>query len=284
MKLALSFAVAITALASVSLPAQQPDETGPAGDSTKMTYASTAGGFGDLAFAHAYEISWVRCELNDKLDSKTAKVGDRVEIKTTDKAQTSDGTVIPRGTRLVGQVTEAQAYDEQHGPARIAIAFDHAELKNGHSLAVHTLIRAVNPSASSMTTPQANDENMMGMPAPPGGTVNAGNMGGRDYGGGAPSYGTRQVDGVSDAAVDSRNRPDTGLGSTESSAARGAGGLGSDAGAHGVAAARAVPHPTGVPGVMLAGNSTSSGVLLASRQNIQIESGAQIELGVVADR
>ena len=109
-------------------------------------------------------------------------------------------------------------------------------------------------------------------------------MGGRDYGGGAPSYGTRQVDGVSDAAVYSRNRPDTGLGSTESSAARGAGGLGSDAGAHGVAAARAVPHPTGVPGVMLAGNSTSSGVLLASRQNIQIESGAQIELGVVADR
>ena len=35
---------------------------------------------------------------------------------------------------------------------------------------------------------------------------------------------------------------------------------------------------------MLAGNSTSSGVLLAPVQNIQIDSGTQIELGVVADR
>jgi hypothetical protein len=55
-------------------------------------------------------------------------------------------------------------------------------------------------------------------------------------------------------------------------------------GAHGLAAARAVPHPTGIPGVMLAGNSSSSGVLLASRQNIRIDSGAQIQLGIVADK
>jgi hypothetical protein len=35
---------------------------------------------------------------------------------------------------------------------------------------------------------------------------------------------------------------------------------------------------------MLAGNGTSSGVLLASRQNIRIESETQIQLGIVADK
>jgi hypothetical protein len=35
---------------------------------------------------------------------------------------------------------------------------------------------------------------------------------------------------------------------------------------------------------MLAGNSTSSGVLLGSLKNIQFESGTQIQLGVAADR
>ena len=52
-------------------------------------------------------------ELDGKLDSKTAKVGDRVVLKTMDKVQTSDGTVIPRGSRLVGHVTEVQAYDPE---------------------------------------------------------------------------------------------------------------------------------------------------------------------------
>ncbi len=55
-------------------------------------------------------------------------------------------------------------------------------------------------------------------------------------------------------------------------------------GAHQLAAARSVPHPTAIPGVMLAGNSTASGVFLASRKDIEFESGTQMQLGIVADR
>ncbi len=292
MKLAMVVAAVATALFNISLPAQQAEETTPAGDPAKVTYAPAAGGFGDLADSHAYEMTWVTCELDGKLDSKTAKVGDHVVLKTADKVQTSDGTVIPRGTRLVGHVTEVQAYNEQHGPARIAIAFDHAELKNGQSIAVHTLIRSVNLSANAMTVPQTSDEGGMGMPVPPGGAINSGRLGGPGYGSASPGYATSQVDRVSDAAVAEGNRGDanrgsskgSGSGSTGSTATQRSGGLSSNTGAHGVAAARAVPRPTGIPGVMLAGNSTSSGVLLASRQNIRIDSEAQIELGVVADR
>jgi len=53
-----------------------------------------------------------------------------------------------------------------------------------------------------------------------------------------------------------------------------------DTGAHSVAAARAVPHTTRIPGVLLAGNSSSSGVLLSLIRNLQFESGTEIQLGV----
>jgi len=284
MRLAIAIAAVVTTLTSISLPAQQADETAPAGDPAKVTYASTAGGFGDLAASHAYEMGSVWGELEGRLDSKTAKVGDRVVLKTTDKMQTSDGTVIPRGARLVGHVTEAQAYDDHQGPARIAIAFDHAELKNGQSIAVHTLILGVAPSANAMTAPETNGEGGMGMPVPPGGAVNVGRIGGPGTGSAAPGYATSQVDRVSDAAVAENKKAGATPGSMDSAPVQPGVGVSTDTGAHGVAAARAIPHPTNISGVMLAGNSTSSGVLLASRQNIRIDSGAQIELGVVADR
>ena len=41
--------------------------------------------------------------------------------------------------------------------------------------------------------------------------------------------------------------------------------------------------PVWIPGVMLAGNSTASGLLIATKQNIEFESGTQIQLGIVAD-
>ena len=284
MKLAFAVAAVVTTLTNISLAAQQADETTPAGDPEKVTYAPAAGSFGDVALSHAYEMGSVWGELDGKLDSKTARVGDRVALKTTDKMQTSDGTVIPRGALLVGRVTEAQAYDEQHRSARIAIEFDHAELKNGQSIAVHTLILGVAPSANSMTVPQTSDEGGMGMPVPPAGALNAGRLGGPGYGSNAPGYATSQVDRVSDTAVSEDRRERTEAPSAATTTAGGGAGLTTDTGAHGIAAARAVPHPTNIPGVMLAGNSSSSGVLLGSRQNIRIDSGAQIELGVVTDR
>src|ERR1700683_4384369 len=115
MKFTITLAVAVISLAGIPLLAQDSgadaNATAPTTDEAKVTYAPTAGGFGDLAASHAYEMSPVTGELDGKLDSKTAKVGDRVVLKTLDKVQASDGTVIPRGSRLVGHVTEVQAYD-----------------------------------------------------------------------------------------------------------------------------------------------------------------------------
>ncbi len=109
------FAMAFLAAAGISLMAQ---ETGADG-SGKAVYAPQGPmSYGDEASSRAYEMTSVTGELEGKLDSKTAKVGDRVVLKTNDKVQTSDGTVIPRGTRLVGHITEVQTRDSSHGVLR----------------------------------------------------------------------------------------------------------------------------------------------------------------------
>jgi hypothetical protein len=296
MKIIITLAVAAGLLTGIPVPAQDSgadtNATAPTTDSAKVTYAPTAGGFGDLAASHAWEMSPVLGELDGKLDSKTARVGDRVVLKTMDKVQTSDGTVIPRGSRLVGHVTEVQAYDPVPGTARIAIAFDRAELKNGQSIAIYTLIGGVVPSGGAIADQQNRESRqddgggggMMGMPVPAGAVANGGRMG-PGYGdiapGNGPGLATSQIDRASDTAVAERNRDEAHQASTPGNATvQGGGGLNTPTGAHAVAAARAVPHRTQIPGVLLAGNSSSSGVLLSLIRNIQFESGTEIQLGV----
>ena len=130
-------------------------------------------------------MSSVTGELQGKLDARNAKVGDRVVLKTTEKVQTSDGTVIPRGTRLVGHITQVQTRDSSHAVSQLAIAFDRAELKNGQSLAIYTLIRGVNPSPGVMAmnsdSPMSAVDDPLSGGSPSGGT--GGGRGGRGGGG-----------------------------------------------------------------------------------------------------
>jgi hypothetical protein len=159
MKTATLVAVAIATLASIPLLAQQTDATGEqraaaTAAETHVSDSAHAGaqasadprgveadgstaadgsrgtvGFGDEAASHAWEMSSVSGELQNKLDSMTAKVGDGVVLKTTERVYTSDGTVIPRGSRLVGHVIQVQAHDKDHANSQMGIAFDRAELK-----------------------------------------------------------------------------------------------------------------------------------------------------------
>jgi len=295
MKIATFLAVAIAIFTSIPLLAQQVNESASANDSAKTTYAPTAGGFGDESASHAWEMSSITGELEGKLDSKTAKVGDRVVLKTAGKAQTSDGTVIPKGSLLIGHITEVQAYSKERGFAQMGIAFNSAELKNGQHVAIYTLIRGVNLSSSAMAANSMNDDDM----------VSARRGGGEMMGGGPTMSGARDADGVmggtggpvngigglaggmpdrTDATASSiGERAGAGLGTAPDTAVQRAGHGAPDLsnGAHAAAAARAVPHPTLIPGVMLAGNSSASGVFSAYRQNILFDSGMQMQLGIV---
>ncbi len=285
MRAARFFAMAFLATAGISLMAQ---ETGPDG-SEKAVYAPQGQmSYGDEASSRAYEMASVTGELEGKLEAKNAKVGDRVILKTTEKVQTSDGTVIPRGTRIVGHITQVQTRDSAHGVSQIAIAFDRAELKNGQSLAIHTLIRGVSSSSSVMAMNSDNPMSALDDPLS-GGSPSGGTGGGRGGRGGGGQSGI--LGGATQKTSQTTSSVGDRTGATTNADTGGAvqlAGHGEDVnentGAHQLAAARSVPHPTATPGVMLAGNSSSSGVFLASRKDIEFASGTQMQLGIVADR
>jgi hypothetical protein len=188
MKTSPLFALAIAAFACTPLPAQQSDID--ASESGKTTYAPAAAGFGDDAASRSWEMASVSGELDGKLDSKTAKAGDRVTLKTVDKVQAEDGTLIPRGSHIVGHITMVQAHNSDRSIAQIAIAFDHVELKNGQNIAVHSLIRTVRPSGSvSMMNSMDNDDMMSA-------SMGAGRMGSGRSGGGVLGGGSLGASGT----------------------------------------------------------------------------------------
>jgi hypothetical protein len=170
----------------------------------------------------------------------------------------------------------------------MGIAFDRAELKNGQNMAIYTLIRGVNPNSGVMAMNPMNSD----VPTPMGGmgdsTSGGAMIGGRGGRGGETQPGT--VGGGAQGTSPTSTPAGYPVGANTDPNPPGAvelpgqGDVNENIGAHQLAAARAIPHATAVPGVMLAGNSSASGVFSATMRDIRFESGTQLQLGIVADR
>ena len=234
------------------------------------------------------ELRPVTGELEGKLDSKSSKAGDPVVLKTRQKMRTADGTEIPKGTRLLGHVTEVQAHGKGHAESRMGLEFDRAELKGGQMFTIHSMIQSIEPSASAVAASSMNDEEALSGPVGGGGQVSGGAIGGGRAGGGG------LLGGPAGGAARATGQVGSDLGSTAGSAvhatgnvsgeatgglARGVGGAAYGAGSLGARA-------TGIPGVMLNGEASgsASGVLSDANKNIHLDSGTQLVLGVAAAR
>src|SRR5260370_16965054 len=90
----------------------------------------------DASGPSAAEATTVSAALTQKLTSKNAKVGDSVSAKTLLEARLSNGTKLPKGTKLVGHVTEVQAKGGEHHDGHIAFLFDRAVLPHAHEIPI----------------------------------------------------------------------------------------------------------------------------------------------------
>ena len=90
----------------------------------------------------------VPANLSAKLSSKNAKVGDAVVLKTTGGVKFADGTKLPSGTKLVGKVVGGGPR-AGGDPGRLAVQFDHAEMKGGVTLPLHVTLQAVSRPADA---------------------------------------------------------------------------------------------------------------------------------------
>jgi hypothetical protein len=74
----------------------------------------------------------LRAALKTKLDSKKAKVGDKVKLAVLEEVRGSDNEVLlPKGTELRGRVTLAVPFKSVTAPARLSLVVDTAQLKSG---------------------------------------------------------------------------------------------------------------------------------------------------------
>jgi len=299
MKAATLFAVGLATVSSFPGTAQQQDPASQQQPATQQVppVAPTAtpqapgepGSDAALSPAAA-QLKPVSAELVDKLDSKSAKQGDSVVVKTDENLQISEGTEIPRGSKLIGHVTNVQSRGDGHENSQIAIQFDRAELKSGQTLPIESVIQSVSPASGS--------EGMSGTSNPPAtygdatASSNAASMGSASATP-AASPGTAVSApgaGSSAAATMNQNATNTQTGVASNSALQ-AGSTDSSAGtaAPGSIVARngnVAIRTTSVPGLLLANDihglpfSNASGMLLGSRRDIHLDGGTRLVLAV----
>jgi hypothetical protein len=63
-------------------------------------------------------------QLENTLDARHAKVGDRVALKTTQAIKQDGRVVVPKGAQLIGRVTDVQQQTKSSGESHIGLMFD----------------------------------------------------------------------------------------------------------------------------------------------------------------
>jgi hypothetical protein len=156
MKTRTSLVTSLFALASFPIWAQQPppadQQNSPATQqSPSSTQPTSPSGSSASPGAPSAQMSPVDGELENKLDSKTAKTGDSVVVQTKTPVKTPNGTEIPKGSKLVGHVIAAQPSQAGHN-SQVALAFDKVELKGGKTMPIHSQIQSISPAEGAAST------------------------------------------------------------------------------------------------------------------------------------
>lgn len=107
--------------------------------------------------------SMIKGVLTKSVDSRKAKPGDQVVLKTTEDIKSDGKVVVPRGSKVIGHVTEVSAQGEGKASSSLGLMFDRAELKDGSSVALNTVVQAMaqsqanaSPIAEDMSSANAN--------------------------------------------------------------------------------------------------------------------------------
>ena len=123
-------------------------------------------------------------ELTKSIDAKKAKSGDNVEARVTQDLKAGNGQVIvPKDTKVMGHVTEAQPRNKEQKESQVGIVFDHAVMKNGSDVAMPMSIQAIiGPTALNPAQNNAGGAAGQSTPPSPAGGMPTGNAGGRSTG------------------------------------------------------------------------------------------------------
>ena len=128
--------------------------------------------------------SVIPVQLTKTVDAKKAKTGDEVVAKVTMDMKTQSGDVlVPKDTKVIGHVTEAQKREKDQKQSELGLAFDRAVTKDGNTMQMPMSIQAVigqqQPNQQSEANTPAGREQAAGVPA---GAAPTGATGGKSSG------------------------------------------------------------------------------------------------------
>jgi hypothetical protein len=156
--------------------------------------------------------SVIPVQLTKTIDAKKVKTGEEVDAKVTQDMKSQSGQVlVPKDTKIVGHVTEAQPRSKEQKESQLGITFDRAVMKEGGDMVMPASIQAVivpqNQSADNAAPAGGSSA-----PAPSGGSMSgapnsgrSGNAGSTPQASSAPA--AAASDGSSAPATNTANNP-----------------------------------------------------------------------------
>jgi hypothetical protein len=230
---------------------------------------------GSLASGTAFNAA-----LSSPIDSKKCKPGDAVTAHNTEPVKSDGKTVVPKGSKLVGHVTQASARAKGESESSLGILFDKAILKNGREIPLNAGIQAI-ASAESAASAASPDMGTMGSAG--GSAAGSGSAGGRGALGGVTSTAGGAVGAVTNTAA---NVGGAAGGAVNSTAGAGGSIAGASKGAAGGlnAAGQLTSNSQGVFGLnglnltTAASNATQGSVITSAGTNVHLDSGTRMLL------
>jgi len=260
--------------ASVETGKTQPQASGNSSASSSVSSQNGQANAG-LASGSAFNAA-----LSSPIDSRKCKPGDPVNAKTTEAAKSDGKTVIPKGAKLVGHVTQASARANGESESALGIVFDKAILKDGQEVPLNVAIQAI-ASAQSSTSSAGADVDSMGSMG--GSAAGSGMAGGRSALGGVTSTAGGATGTVTNTAANAGSV----AGGTVNSAANAGGSIaGASRGAGGGlnSAGQLTSNSQGVFGLnglnlnSAASSATQGSVITSAGKNIHLDSGTRLLL------
>jgi hypothetical protein len=251
------------------------------GSGTAASSAAAQAGHGNAALANG---STFNAALNAPIDSKKAKPGDPVTAHTTEATKSDGKTVMPKGTKLMGHVTQASARGNGESDSSLGVVFDKAILKNGQEIPLNAAIQAIasGQSAASLAGPDLDTFGGAGATA-----VGSGRAGGRGALGGVTPMTGGAVGAVTNTAANAGSTAGGALNSTANVGGNAAGSVNGVAGGAAGGLNTAGQLTSGSHGVFglnglnlnsAASNSSQGSIITSAGKNVHLDSGTQMLL------
>ncbi len=249
----------------------QADKSGAAASSNTSTATSAKAGPSSAALSSG---TAVNATLSQPVDARKNKPGDQVTAKTTEATRSDGKVVIPRGSKLIGHVTECKPRSKEEKESALGIVFDKAILKNGQEMPLNVTVRALAAAQTAAATSYGGDDLAGG-----GGAVGTARASGGGALGGVRSTAGAAAGAVTSTAASAGGVAGGAVSSTVNAAgtARGAvGGLN--------AAGQLTSNSQGVFGLeglnlnAAASNSTQGSLITSTSKNVHLDSGTQLLL------